>query len=126
MLGFGFFQLCCCLYGPGQITLHWLCHIQLTWTWGTRMTSALQGGSLLLCELISVASLSPITLHLDYVIRVGHREPIPKKLGFQSRVAQLNGVLLKLQGQVQYLNHRSSSFLIKQKCVAKQHCNEVL
>lgn len=28
MFGFGFFQLCCCLYRPGQIILHCLWHTQ--------------------------------------------------------------------------------------------------
>lgn len=64
MLGFGFFQLCCCLYRPagslcvGCVTLRYL---DLVW----RMTSALRGGCFLCCELICGASLSLIMLHLD-------------------------------------------------------------
>lgn len=41
MLGFGFFQLCCCLHRPGQITLRWLCHTRLFW-YGERNWPALK------------------------------------------------------------------------------------
>lgn len=45
-----------------------------TWTCGQRMTSAVQGGSSLSCELIHGASLSLIVMHLDCLMVLDTKE----------------------------------------------------